>query len=167
MSEVGFLEGSMRLVILTGGFLVLGFLLERLFVALKWPPYFRCGVAVWGPIRPEVRPPSEPGRNEWLHWQPLDSGEVIFWADARTRRSPSGLHGVWKLVPTEHGEEARAYWAPPWTPMFAAIWLVGLGATRGDAVMTATIAFGLIGTLGAVYGHMARRAIASWGEQDD
>jgi len=167
MSEISFLEGSMRLVILTGGFLLLGFLLERLFVAVKWVPYFRCGVPVWGPVRSEVRPPAESGRNDWLHWQNLESGEVIFWADTRTRRTPAGLHGVWKIVPTENGEEVRACWAPPWTPVLAALWLVGLGAMRGDAVMTLTIAAGLIGTLGAVYGHMARRAIASWGDQND
>ena len=167
MSEIDFLEGSMRMVVLTGFFLVLGFLLERLCVALKWAPYFRVGVSVWGSVRRDVQPPSEAGRNQWLHWQTLKSGEVIFWADARTRRTPAGLHGVWKLVSTTHGEEVRACWAPPWTPVLAAIWLMGLGAMRGDVVMTATIAFALIGTLGAVYGHMAQRAIASWGEPLD
>lgn len=165
MSGFGFLEGSMGMVVWTGGLLILGFVLERILVALRWPPYFRFGFAVRGPLDRGAVPPAEEGRNVWLHWTTLASGEVMFWSDARTRRSPAGLHGVW--IPGEEGSSVgpRAYWAPPWTPVFASFWLMALGASRGDAVMTTTIGVGLLVTIGAVYSQMARRAVESWGER--
>ena len=166
MSGFGFLEGSMGMVVWTGGLLILGFVVERLLVGMRWAPYFGWALAVRGPLERHSGPLKSEGRNDWIHWKTLESGEVLFWADARTRRAPAGLHGVW--IPAGEGSsgEARAYWAPPWTPVLASFWLMALGASRGDLVMTTTIGVGLLVTIGKVYSHMARRALESWRERN-
>ena len=164
MSGFGFLEGSMGMVVWTGGLLILGFVLERILVALRWTPYFGFGFPVRGPLERGVGPPEGEGKNAWLHWMTLESGEVVFWSDVRTRRSPAGLHGMWVPAGDGASEGCRAVWAPPWTPVFASFWLMGLGAMRGDALMTTTIGVGLLVTIGSVYSYMARRAIESWRE---
>ena len=155
----------MGMVVWTGGLLVLGFVMERLLVGLRWAPYFGWAFPVRGLLERRSGPRSAEGRNEWLHWVTLESGEVLFWADARTRRSPAGLHGVWVPAGEGSSDEDRAYWAPPWTPVFASFWLMALGASRGEVAMTATIGLGLLLTIGTVYSHMARRALESWRER--
>jgi hypothetical protein len=85
---------------------------------------------------------------------------VHFWADPGERAAPMGLHGVVVLAQGRQGVELEVRWAPPWTPLFAALWLAGLGAARGEGSTTIPIACCIAVGLFVVYFERARRIAA-------
>ncbi len=144
-------DGS-PLVAAMAAFTLLGGLLgER--ALLRWRPraYFRVGFPLgMEPVPIPAVPVAIKGKTSQVHWE-RDGDEIIYWAEATERKAPMGLHGQVTLVRTTRNVHLDVIWAPPWTPMIAAIWLAGLGAARGEAALTAPISIVLVVGLLVLY----------------
>ncbi len=60
-------------------------------------------------------------------------------------------------------------WAPPWSPLLAALWLAGIGAVRGEAWLTVPIAAVMVLGVVLLYRQVALRVAAElrWGWVSD
>lgn len=150
-------EGSLTLA-LASALLFLGGLVLETRVLLRWRMnwYFLPGVPLGIRPVPIASPPNGDGRTASVRWEVTSPTMVRFWADPNERVTPSGFHGVVVLTPTRKGVELDVRWAPPWTPLFAAIWLAGLGIARDEASLTVPIAVMLVLGVFVLYGSRAR-----------
>jgi hypothetical protein len=78
------------------------------------------------------------------------------------------------LGSTARGVELDVRWAPPLTPILAAVWLAALGGWRGEASLTVPIALAIVIGVGVLYWDRARRvaaelrlAFAAWEPPDE
>lgn len=146
MSEGTPLVAAMAALTLLGG--LIG---ER--ATLRWRPrgYFRVGFPLGAePVPIPAVPAATSGKTPQVHWE-RDGDELWFWAEPNERKAPMGLHGQVTLVRTTRNVRMDVIWAPPWTPMIAAVWLAGLGAARGEAALTAPISVVLVVGLLVLY----------------
>lgn len=153
--------GQLYLAILAA-FLFLGGLVFETRVLLRWRSdwYFLPGIPIAGRLVPIPHPPEGAGRTASVRWEVGAPNLVRFWADPAERVAPSGLHGVVVLVQGRRGVELVLRWAPPWTPLFAAVWLAALGVVRGEGAMTVPIAVAIAVGILVVYGERAQRVAA-------
>ena len=137
-----------------------GLLAERWALRARWAPYFRVGFPLSPPPVPIPDMPPETGHTSSVAWERPDAEEALFWADPHQRSAPTGLRGVVFLVPMQAGRlHLDVRWAPPWTPLVAAGWLMGLGFARQEWVAVPAGAM-LVLVLLAIYRHAALRAAA-------
>lgn len=117
-----------------------GLLVERLLLQFRVGAWFTAGFPLFPELVPIPRlPETEAGRTLSVHWE--RHGDVLwFWSQPGERNAPMGLHGAIRLVRGSRGVHLIVRWSPPWSPMLAAAWLAGLGATRGEAAFTVPIA---------------------------
>lgn len=155
--------GDLRLPALVAVALVLGFILEALFMGRGARWYYAAGAPLRPPLVPYTMPskPHESGTHAGIHWRRIEPGMVVFWADRQDRRVPTMLHGL--ALERQRGEVVHldVRWAPPWTPLLAACWLMVLGLLRGEAQLTVPIGIAMIVALGILYHRGARGAAAS------
>jgi hypothetical protein len=154
-------EGSPLVAALAAFLLIGGLLLERLLISRRWMPYFTLGFPLLGPPLVPIpkMPLVEEGRTASVRFDRV--GDVVrFWSDPADRTAPMGLRGLITLVPAVHGVYLDVRWAPPWSPLFAAAWLAGLGIARGEARLTVPIACVLIGGVLMLYAQFAVRVAA-------
>lgn len=152
-------DPPLQLAVLTALALIGGIVLERLLLTRwRWTPYFTAGL----PVLPRpVSIPSAPrgqGKTASVRWEV--AGDLVrFWADPADRTAPSGLHGAIRLHERAGRVDLAARWSPPWTYLLAAVWLVVLGAARGELVLTLPIATLLVVGIFVAYRHFALRAV--------
>lgn len=125
--------------------------------------YFLVGFPLGGRMVPIPHAPEGSGQTASVRWEVSSArGDapnlVRFWADPGARTAPTGLHGVVILARGLSGVELEVRWAPPWTPILAAVWLFALGVTRGEAALTGSIAIAMVVGILVLYGERARRA---------
>jgi len=152
-------EGSLRLTLLVLVVLVGGTLLEALWIRAVWLPYFRVALPLGAQLVPLPKPPTvEEGRTAGLGFRRLQPTRYAFWSDRDARSSPTLLHGMVDLVPARQGVALHVTWAPPWTPVVAALWLIVLGIVRGEAQLTVPIGTMMVAGMGILYLKGARSA---------
>jgi len=145
--------GSLTLPLLVAFGLLAGFVLEALFLTRGAGWYYAMGLPLGrtpSPYEPPARPAPQ-GRHGGLRFRRIGPGLVAFWADRRDRRLPSLLHGlaVERVVGDTTVLDVR--WAPPFTPLVAAAWLIVLGLIRGEGQITLPIGLMMIGAIGLLY----------------
>lgn len=155
-------EGSLELALAVAVLLVGGTLLELLWTRAGFGPYYRLAL----PLGAELVPlPSAPTLDEGcaggVRFRRAAPDRFVFWADPERREVPTLLHGVVRLVPAGGRCSLRVAWAPPWTPLLAALWLMGLGIARGEAQVTSPIATVMVFGLVVLYLRGARQAAAA------
>lgn len=152
------MEGSLSLPLLVAVAFLGGLLLEGR-VLLRWRSdlYFQVALPLGASLVPIPHAPEGQGRTPSVRWEVSRPGLIRFWADPDERSAPSGLHGVVRLVPTPRGVALEVWWAPPWAPVLAAVWLMCLGIARGEARLTVPIGLMILGGILIVYGDRARR----------
>ena len=154
-------SGSLALALAAGMVFVCGMVLEtRVLLRFRRDWYFLPGLPLGARIVPIPRPPEGEGRTRSVRWEVSAPHLVRFWADPAERVAPSGLHGVVILSQGRQGVELEFRWAPPWTPLLAAIWLAVLGTARGEAHFTLPIALVIALAIGSLYAERARRIAA-------
>lgn len=155
-------EGSMSLALAVLAVLVGGTLLELLWVRSGWLRYYRASVPLGAELVPLPSPPSmDEGRTVSLGFRRAAPGTYVWWADRDARSAPTLLHGLVQLVPAPRGGCAVSVtWAPPWTPVFAALWLIFLGIARGEAQVTVPIGSAMVLAMAVLYLRGARLAAA-------
>jgi hypothetical protein len=152
-------EGSIGLTVAVAAVLVGGTLLELLWVRWRFATYFRLAVPLGATLVPLARPPTlEEGSTHSLGFERTDPGTYLFWADRRKRRAPTLLHGVVTLQPEGRRCALTVHWAPPWTPLVAALWLMVLGVVRGEAQVTVPIGALMVFGIVVLYLQGARQA---------
>lgn len=137
-----------------------GLLSER--ALLRWRPraYFRVGFPLGAqPVPVAAVPQATSGRTAMVRWE-RDGDELFFWAEPSERKGPMGLHGHVAFVRTTRNVQLDVTWAPPWTPLIAAVWLAGLGAARGEAALTAPISMVIVVGVLVLYRQSAVQAAA-------
>lgn len=153
--------GSSTLAIAAAVLFLGGWLLEtRILLRWRTDAYFLAAFPLG--LRPVPIPvaPEGQGRTRSVLWEASRPDLVRFWADPRDRTTPSGMHGVVVLTRSRRGVELEVRWAPPWTPLVAAVWLACLGIVREEAALTVPIAACIVGAVLFVYGERARRVAA-------
>ncbi|HHO52303.1 MAG TPA: hypothetical protein ENK18_15875 [Deltaproteobacteria bacterium] len=158
MWATSLVDGSVGLA-LSAAMAFLGGLLLEGRVLLRWRSdlYFQVALPLGASLVPIPRPPEGSGRTPSVRWEVSRPGLVRFWADPDERRAPSGLHGVVRLTHSTRGVQLELWWAPPWSPLLAAVWLGGGGLLRGEAQITLPIGLLILGSILIVYGDRARR----------
>ena len=142
-------------LVLFGG----GVLLERILLQMKWKPYFQAGFPLFPELVPLPRLPTpESGATATVRWE-REGGFVRFWVDAGARSGPAGLHGSVVLWHGPGGVHLGLRWSPPWTPLMAGAWLIGLGMARGERIAI-PIGLAIIAGILWVYRSFAIRAAA-------
>ena len=89
-----------------------------------------------------------------VRWVVTDTGErqvVRYWAEPGSRRAPMGLHGLVELRRVRGQVALEVTWSPPWSPMFAALWLLFLGVFRGDGWVTVPVGSMMVLGIGVLY----------------
>lgn len=127
---------------------------------LWWRPgaYFALCAPLGGELASMPEAPPESGETKSVLWE-RRGDRVLFWADGRTRTVPGGLHGVVDLTPTDGSVGLTARWAPPITPLVAALWLAGIGIARGEW-FTIPVALLLVLSISVLYRQAARTVVA-------
>lgn len=140
-------------------FAIGGLLAERALIAWRVGWYFRLGLPLGEALVPIPTVPRGAGRTASVRFDVDDAaGEVRFWAQPGDRTSPMALHGVIVMTLGPRGVALQARWAPPWTLVAALLWFGALGATRGMAAATVSVAVLLLVLVGALYRGAAVRA---------
>jgi hypothetical protein len=154
-------DGSLPLALGVALAFVVGLLLETR-VLLRWRRdlYFLASFPIARRLVPIPHPPRRAGRTATVRWELSAPHMVRYWADPADRTALSGLHGVVILGMGRQGVELDVRWAPPWSPVIAAVWLAALGVVRGEGAMTVPIAAGILVALLVVYGERAHRVAA-------
>ncbi len=154
-------EGSLEVALIAALALVGGLVLETR-VLLRWrtDAWFTASFPLGLQLVPIPTAPKGQGRTASVKWEVSRPGLVRWWADPDERRAPSGLRGVVWLVPTARGVLLDVRWAPPLSPLLAALWLAFLGVARGEAQLTVPIALAMVVGLGVVYWDRSRRIAA-------
>ena len=152
-------EGNLGLTLAVAAVLVGGTLLEALWVRGAWQAYFRLSLPLGAePLPLATVPTRSEGETAGLGFRRVSDGVYLYWADRRRRAAPTLLHGVVDLVPSRKGCQLKLRWAPPWTPLLAAIWLMGLGVARGEAQVTVPIGCAMVFGIVVLYLRGARQA---------
>lgn len=152
-------SGSLGLALVVAFVLVTGLGFEtRYLLARRSDWYFLAGLPLGSQLVPIPRPPEGGGETATVRWEVSAPNLVRFWADPGRRTAPTGLHGVVILAQGRRGIELDVRWAPPWSPMFAALWFVSLGIVRGEAHFAVPIAVTMVVGMLFVYRERARRA---------
>jgi hypothetical protein len=150
-------SGSLGLALAAGLVFVGGMILEtRVLLRFRWDGYFWAAFPLGARLVPIPHPPEGEGRTRSVRWEVSSPHVVRFWADPAERVAPTGLHGVVLLAQGRHGVELDVRWAPPWTPLLAAIWLAVLGTARGEGQFTIPIAVAIVLAIGLLYAERAR-----------
>jgi hypothetical protein len=137
-----------------------GLALERRLLGVRPRGYFAVGFPIVPPLVPLPQLPERTsGRTETVRWERHDD-TVLFWADPDDRTAPVGLHGVVLLDRTVRDVHLTVRWSPPWSPLLAAVWLMGLGAVRGEPWLTVPVGLVMIVGIWFVYRSFAMRAAA-------
>ena len=153
--------GSLGLAILVASLLLGGLWVEtRVLLRRRADWYFLPGFPIGGRLVPIPKPPEGSGRTATVVWEVSAPNLVRFWVDPADRTSPTGLHGVVILAQGRRGIELEVRWAPPWSPILAALWLASLGVARGEGALTVPIAAVMTVGMIVLYGERARRAAA-------
>ena len=155
------MDGSVELALFAALAFLGGLVLETR-VLLRWrtDAYFLVTLPLGASLVPIRAAPQGRGRTPSVLWEVARPGLVRFWASPDERRAPSGLHGIVWLVPGAGGVGLDVRWAPPWSPLFAALWLALLGVARGEGQLTVPIAAMITGALAFIYWDRARRVAA-------
>lgn len=133
--EVALDTTGLPLALLATALLFGGLLAERILIGVRHRGYLGLGLPIGPELVPIERlPKKESGETASVHWV-LDGTTVYFWAG----RAPTGLHGRISLVGPPGRVALDVRWAPPWSPLFAALWLIGLGLVRGDGWLTVPV----------------------------
>lgn len=143
--------GSLRLALGSAIAFVAAMLAERLMVQNGNHFYYSLALPMTAVAVPIERPPPPKGRTRGARWEELAPGVLRWWADPDRRELPSGLHGIVVLAQSRRGIELTFRWAPPFSPLLAASWLIFLGALRQELELTVPIALAL--TLGVLFLH--------------
>jgi hypothetical protein len=156
------IEGSLWLGVLVGAVLVGGLGLERALLRWRRDPWFLTGFRLAPPPVPIARPPEGRGETATVAWEvsERDPTLVRFWARPGAPGSLGGLHGAVRFVPERDRVRLEVVWAPPWSPVVAALWLGILGAARGEGLLMVPLAVVMIVGLVAIFRGGARRAAA-------
>ncbi len=136
------LSQGLGIALLAAGVLFGGLLLERILLTRGWMPYYRIGFPLGRAPLPVANPPTGDGKTASVCWIVDASGPhhvVRYWAEPGSRRAPMGLHGLVHLRRARGQVALDVTWAPPWSPVFAALWLVFLGLFRGDGWVTVPV----------------------------
>jgi len=130
-------------------------------VLLRWRinAYFQAGFPLFLTMVPIPNAPEGSGSTATVRWE-VTGDLVRWWADPAMRSAPSGLHGSVQLAAGQGGVHLFVRWAPPWTPLLAAAWLIGLGMVRGEAMVTLPIGLVMIAGVLFLYRQAAVRAVA-------
>lgn len=154
-------DGSPTLAVLSA-ILFLGGLFLETRVLFRWRAnwYFTVGLPLGARPVPISAPPRGEGRTASVRWEVASPTMVRYWADPNERAAPSGMHGVVFLTPSRKGVELDVRWAPPWTPLLAAVWLAGLGIAREEVQLTLPIAASVVLGIFILYGSRARQVAA-------
>lgn len=153
-------DGSPEVAALAAVLLLGGLLAERGLIAWRWMPYFALGFPIAPPLVPLPRMPDvESGRTASVRFDRVDN-VVRFWSDPADRTAPMGLRGTLTLLPTVRNIVIDFRWAPPFSPLLAAVWLGGLGVSRGEGHLTVPIACVMIGGVLLLYWQFALRVAA-------
>ena len=154
-------EGSTGLALAVLAVLVGGTLLELLWVRARWAFYYRAALPLGAELVPLASVPTvAEGRTNALGFRRVADDAYVFWADRDARHLPTLLHGMVQLVPLRSGCALKLTWAPPWTPVIAALWLIALGVVRGEAQVTVPIGSAMVLAMGVLYLRGARLAAA-------
>lgn len=164
-------DGSIQLAMVAALLFLGGLVVERLVLTWQRPAaYFAVGLSLLDEPVPIPAAPEGEGQTATVAWR-AGADRVLFWAPVGARQAPMGLHGRVDLEPTTRGVHLRVRWAPPWSPLLAAMWLVGLGVARGEAYLTAPIGTIIVVGVLLLYRQVARRAAAelrwAWVRGDD
>lgn len=153
--------GQLSVALFAAVVFVAGLVIETR-VLLQWRAdwYFLPGFPLGLRLVPIPRAPEGSGRTASVRWEVSAPNLVRFWADPSERAAPSGMHGVVVLAQGRQGIELDFRWAPPWTPLLAALWLAVLGIARGEGQTTVPIAVAIAVGIGVVYFERARRVAA-------
>lgn len=137
-----------------------GLMVERVLLSLRPGWYFEVGLIMSPPLVPLPRLPEGGGSTATVSWEAQDD-VARFWSEPGARRAPMGLHGSVRFLRTTRGDwQPEVRWAPPWSPVLAALWLAGLGAVRGEAWLTVPIALAMVAGVFFLYRSSALRAAA-------
>jgi hypothetical protein len=166
-------DGSLRRVAFAVLVVALSAVAERVWVALRWQPYFAAGIPLAEDPLPIARKPTESaGAVAGVRWERVPGREAArWWADPERRIFPGGLHGIVYFGASGRGIQLVVRWSPPWTPIVAFLWLAGVGAADGQGWMTVPLAVLLTFGLAGLYRREAARAAAAlrygWARGDD
>ena len=150
-------EGSLTLALASALVLIGGLVLEtRVLLAYRTDLYFLASLPMMRMLVPIPEVPKGQGRTPSVLWEVTSSGMVRYWASPKERKAPSGLRGVVHFVPTTAGWALAVRWAPPWSPILAALWLAVLGIARDEAQLTVPIALMMVAAILFVYGQRAQ-----------
>ncbi|MEZ4323313.1 MAG: hypothetical protein R3F61_37965 [Myxococcota bacterium] len=138
------------IAMLAAGALFGGLLVERLLLAFRWLPYFRLGFPLGQIPVPIERAPKGSGETPMVRWEVRDD-EVVWWAEPGTRRAPMGLRGVVVMRRMPARVALEVTWAPPWSPVFAALWLAALGLVRGEGWVTVPVGSAMLVGIAVLY----------------
>ncbi|MFT6145230.1 MAG: hypothetical protein ACJAZO_005043 [Myxococcota bacterium] len=152
----GWVPAVLAAVILGGGLIF-----ERWVVPVLRPAwYLGIGVPLGEHLVPIDKVPEGTGETATVAWEARDL-RVYFWASARGRRVPFGLHGVVSLQRRVDGRvDLDVRWSPPWVALVAILWLAVLGVLRGESYIGAPISAILLVAILLVYRQAAIRAAA-------
>ncbi len=152
----GWVPAVLAAVVLGGGLIF-----ERWVVpALRPAWYLGIGVPLGEQLVPISQLPEGEGETATVAWEVREL-QVFFWAAARGRRVPFGLHGVVSLQPRSDGRVGLdVRWSPPWVALVAILWLAFLGVMRGEAYIGAPVSAILLVAILLVYRQAAVRAAA-------
>jgi hypothetical protein len=152
-------DGSLWLALVAGGALLGGLFLEtRLLLRWRLDGYFLVGLPLGQRLVPIPYAPDGSGRTASVRWERSAPNLIRFWSDPADRTALTGLHGAIRLGMGRGGVELELTWAPPWTPVFAALWLAAIGVARGEALLTCSLAVAIAAGVLFAYAQAARRA---------
>ncbi|MCB9674095.1 MAG: hypothetical protein H6737_03210 [Alphaproteobacteria bacterium] len=138
------------IALLAAGCLFGGLLVERVLLAIRWRPYFRLGFPLGQMPVPVARMPEGAGETRSVKWE-VRGDEVLFWAEPGSRAAPMGLHGHVQLAPARGRVALHVSWAPPWSPVLAALWLAVLGLVRGEGWLTVPVGSAMLVGIAVLY----------------
>ncbi len=156
----GLMEGWVPAV-LAAAVLGGGLIFERWIVpAIRPAWYLGIGVPLGVRLVPIHDLPVGTGETATVAWEAREL-QVYFWAAARGRRVPFGLHGVVSLQPHSDGSVGlNVRWSPPWVALVAILWLAFLAVLRGESYVGAPVSAILLVAILLVYRQAAVRAAA-------
>ncbi len=153
-------DGSVLTAMMAAVLFLGGLLVERILLAMRPRWYFQVGLLLSPPLVSLPYLPEGQGRTATISWE-AEEELARFWSEPGARRAPMGLHGSVRFLRTRRGDwQPEVRWSPPWSPVLAALWLVGLGAARGEAWLTLPIALAMVAGVFVLYRRSALRAAA-------
>lgn len=152
-------EPSLGLAVTTALLLIGSLVFERLLlVRWRFDAYFKAGLPLLpAPVPLPVAPRGE-GRTRTVQWEVV--GDLVrFWGVPGDKSAPTGLHGAIRLYPTRGRIGMAVRWSPPLSYLFAAVWLIVLGALRDALMVALPIALLMIFGIYVAYRGFAIRAV--------